>query len=245
MIPARGSFILEADLLELDGVNAYYGDSHVLHDVSLRLTAGHLLALLGRNGAGKTTCISTIIGFLRARGGLIRFDGREIQAATPESICRMGIGLVPQGRRVFGSLTVRENLEVAAARQARGRRWSRNDIYAIFPRLLERQNHLARNLSGGEQQMLAIGRALMTAPRMLLLDEPSEGLAPQIVREVGRVLATLKAEMSILLVEQNLGLALSLADDVSLLSTGRIVFSGSTDEFRCRQGQLQGHLGVG
>lgn len=231
-------------LLELDGVNAYYADSHVLHDVSLTLEEGHLLALLGRNGAGKSTCISTIIGFLPARAGRIRFDGKDIQTWTPESICRQGIGLVPQGRRVFGSLTVKENLEVAATRQVRGRRWSRDDVNDIFPRLRERQNHLARNLSGGEQQMLAIGRALMTSPRVLLLDEPSEGLAPQIVREVGKVLATLKSEVSIILVEQNLGLALGLADDVALLSTGRIVFSGTSDAFRERQDDLQAHLGV-
>lgn len=145
---------------------------------------------------------------------------------------------------MFSSLTVKENLDVAASRRAQSRRWSRADVNDIFPRLRERQNHLARNLSGGEQQMQAIGRALMTSPRALLLDEPSEGLAPQIVRGVGNVLATLKSEMSIILVEQNLGLALGLADDVALLSTGRIVFSGTPDAFRAQQDHLQTHLGV-
>jgi branched-chain amino acid transport system ATP-binding protein len=208
---------LATSLLSLDRVNAYYGDSHVLHDVSLELHHGRLLALLGRNGAGKTTCISTA-----------------------------GIGLVPQGRRIFGSLSVKENLDVAARPPATcsTRSWRRDDVFALFPRLRERSNQLAGSLSGGEQQMLAIGRALMTNPRVLLLDEPSEGLAPQIVHEVGQVLASLKGQIAMVLVEQNLGLALALADDVVLLNTGRVVFSGSSDEFRQQQAALQSHLGV-
>lgn len=237
---------MATSLLSLDRINAYYGESHVLHDVCLDLQEGRLLALLGRNGAGKSTCISSIIGFLPPRTGTIRLDGKPIEKLSPERICRAGIGLAPQGRRIFGSLTVRENLEVAAkpAAASAARRWSREDVSEVFPRLKERQNQLASSLSGGEQQMLAIGRALMTNPRVLLLDEPSEGLAPQIVREVGNVLMTLKAHISIILVEQNLGLAMKVADDVVLLNTGRVVFSGTRAAFQEQEAELHGHLGV-
>jgi branched-chain amino acid transport system ATP-binding protein len=237
---------LGTSLLSLDRVNVYYADSHVLHDVSLTLNAGRLLALLGRNGAGKSTCINAIVGFLPSRSGTIQLDGQDIEKYSPEQICRFGIGLVPQGRRIFSSLTVRENLDVAARKNTQlGRRhWSRDDVNDIFPRLRERQNQLAGSLSGGEQQMLAIGRALMTNPKVLLLDEPSEGLAPQIVREVGNVLQALKSHVSIILVEQNLGLAMKVADDVVLLNTGRVVFSGTRENFQDQQLRLQAHLGV-
>jgi branched-chain amino acid transport system ATP-binding protein len=236
---------LATSLLSLDRVNVYYGDSHVLHDVSLKLHEGRLLALLGRNGAGKTTCISAIIGFLPARSGEIQLNGMAIEKLSPEHICRAGIGLVPQGRRIFGSLTVTENLEVAAGPASAGnRRWTRSDVCEMFPRLKERQNQLGASLSGGEQQMLAIGRALMTNPKVLLLDEPSEGLAPQIVREVGNVLLALKAHLAMVLVEQNLGLALKVADDVVLLNTGKVVFSGTGGEFQAQQAALHSHLGV-
>jgi len=232
--------------LSLDRVNAYYGESHVLHDVSLQLCEGRLLALLGRNGAGKTTCISSIIGFLPPRSGRITLAGQSIERLAPERICRAGIGLVPQGRRIFGSLTVKENLDVAARSATNGsaKQWKRDDVCELFPGLKERQNQLAGSLSGGEQQMLAIGRGLMTNARVLLLDEPSEGLAPLIVREVGQVLATLKQHVSMVLVEQNLGLALSVADDVVLLSTGRVVFAGSRESFEQQQAALHGHLGI-
>ncbi len=237
---------MDTNLLSVNGINAYYADSHVLHDMSFTLKAGRLLTLLGRNGAGKSTCISAIVGFLPPRSGSIVLDGAFIEKCTPEQISKAGIGLVPQGRRVFASLSVRENLEVASRRNtpAGRRRWSHEDINNIFPRLLERQNQVAGSLSGGEQQMLAIGRALMTNPKVLLLDEPSEGLAPQIVREVGNVLAALKTEIAIVLVEQNLGLAMSVADDVVLLNTGRTVFSGTKDHFQEQQSALQSHLGV-
>ncbi|SNT02546.1 branched-chain amino acid transport system ATP-binding protein [Noviherbaspirillum humi] len=237
---------MATELLALDKVNAFYGDSHVLHDVSFSLRSGRLLALLGRNGAGKSTCINAIVGFLPPRAGSVTLAGKALQKCTPEQICRSGVGLVPQGRRIFPSLTVRENLEVAAGRNPPPgrRRWTREDINQIFPRLKERQHQLAGSLSGGEQQMLAIGRGLMTNPQVLLMDEPSEGLAPQIVREVGNVLEALKREISIVLVEQNLGLAMKVADDVALLNTGRVVFSGTRDEFQERQAELQGHLGV-
>ena len=233
-------------VLSLDRVNAFYGDSHVLHDLSLELQEGRLLALLGRNGAGKSTCISTIIGFVAPRSGRITLAGESLEQLSPERICRAGIGLVPQGRRIFGSLSVRENLDVAARPAASGgkRKWTRDDVWGIFPRLKERQNQLASSLSGGEQQMLAIGRGLMTNPRVLLLDEPSEGLAPQIVRELGAVLMTLKQQLSMVLVEQNLGLALKVADDVVLLNTGRVVFSGTREQFQGQQAALHSHLGI-
>jgi branched-chain amino acid transport system ATP-binding protein len=237
---------LDTKLLAVDKLNAYYADSHVLHDVSFGVHRGRLHALLGRNGAGKSTCINAIVGFLAARSGTIALDGAPIQQSSPEQICHAGIGLVPQGRRIFPSLTVRENLDVAACRDtpAGRRRWTREDVNNIFPRLRERQNQAAGSLSGGEQQMLAIGRALMTNPKLLLLDEPSEGLAPQIVREVGNVLEALKSQISIVLVEQNLGLAMKVADDVTLLNTGRVVFSGTKDSFNDQQATLQSHLGV-
>ncbi|MDQ6679660.1 MAG: ABC transporter ATP-binding protein [Pseudomonadota bacterium] len=233
-------------LLSVEGLNAFYGDSHVLHDLSFRLPEGRLLVLLGRNGAGKSTTIHSLVGFLAPRGGRVRFAGQEIQAATPEAISMAGMALVPQGRRIFGSLSVRENLEVGARRRTpRGRRcWTFDEIFTIFPRLKERQKQLAASLSGGEQQMLAIGRALMTNPRLLLLDEPSEGLAPQIVHEVQEVLLALKSQVSIVLVEQNLALATAVADEVLLLDNGRAVFAGSQADFAARQADLQVHLGV-
>jgi branched-chain amino acid transport system ATP-binding protein len=237
---------LGTELLSLDAINSFYADSHVLHDVSLTVHAGRVLALLGRNGAGKSTCINTIVGFITPRSGRILLDGEDIAKQSPEAICRAGTGLVPQGRRIFGSLTVHENLLVAArAGTPAGRRvWSVDEVNTIFPRLRERKNQLATSLSGGEQQMLAIGRALMTNPKVLLMDEPSEGLAPQIVHEVGEVLMTLKSQIAIVLVEQNLGLALKVADDVALLNTGRVVFAGSRDQFVAQQSQLQQHLGI-
>lgn len=238
---------MEAEILVMREVNTLYGDSHVLHNVSLSVKRGRAMALLGRNGAGKTTCLSTLIGFLRPRDGDIRLDGVSIAGLSPERIARMGIGLVPQGRRVFASLSVRENLLVA--RRARGgaeaKSWSIEDVFATFPRLGERQAQAAGSLSGGEQQMLAIGRALVSNPRLLMLDEPSEGLAPLIVHEVGETLLRLKAQgHSILLVEQNTALALKVADDVTILNTGRIVFDGTAEELAARPELLQANLGV-
>jgi branched-chain amino acid transport system ATP-binding protein len=170
---------LVPDALSLADVHTFYGDSHILHGVSFALAPGGVLALLGRNGAGKTTCISTIIGFLKPKAGEIRLFGEPIQGLSPERISHLGIGLVPQGRRIFPSLTVRENLSVAQQREnTTGRPWTIERIYQMFPGLRERHAQFAGTLSGGEQQMLAIGRALMGNPRVLLLDEPSEGLAP-------------------------------------------------------------------
>jgi branched-chain amino acid transport system ATP-binding protein len=230
----------------LANVHAFYGESHILHGVSFSLRLGEVLALLGRNGAGKTTCISTIIGFLKPRIGEIRLFGEPIEGLSPERISNLGIGLVPQGRRIFPSLTVRENLIVAQQRgNAAGEPWNVERIYDMFPRLGERHAQFASTLSGGELQMLAIGRALMGNPRVLLLDEPSEGLAPLIVAEVGRTIKRLKEEgQSILLVEQNLQLALDVADQAVVLNTGRCVFVGSAGEILDSEELIAQNLGV-
>jgi branched-chain amino acid transport system ATP-binding protein len=237
---------LAPDALSLTNVHAYYGDSHILHGISFSLPPGDVLALLGRNGAGKTTCISTIIGFLRPRDGQIRLFGEQIEGLSPEQISHLGIGLVAQGRRIFPSLTVRENLAVAEHRDRRGARpWTLDRIYDLFPSLRERHAQFAGTLSGGEQQMLAIGRALMGNPRVLLLDEPSEGLAPRIVAEVGETIRRLKAEgQSIVLVEQNRNLALSVADCAVILNTGRCVFVGDAHELRRNEALLTRNLGL-
>ena len=237
---------MASDALSLTNVNAFYGDSHILHGVSFSLQAGRVLALLGRNGAGKTTCISTIIGFLNPKGGEIRLFGDSIEGLSPERISRLGIGLVPQGRRIFPSLTVRENLLVAQQRVgATAKPWKVERIYDLFPRLRERHAQFAGTLSGGEQQMLAIGRALMGNPKVLLLDEPSEGLAPLIVAEVGSTIRRLKEEgQSIVLVEQNRQLALDVADQAVILNTGRCVFAGSAAEVLNNEALIAQNLGV-
>lgn len=234
------------EALSLTNVHAYYGDSHILHGVSFSLQPGGVLALLGRNGAGKSTCISTIIGFLKPRGGEIRLFGEPIEGLSPERISHLGIGLVPQGRRIFPSLTVRENLVVAQQRESiAGEPWNVERIYAMFPRLRERHAQIAGTLSGGELQMLAIGRALMGNPRVLLLDEPSEGLAPLIVAEVGRTIKRLKeAGQSIVLVEQNLKLALDVADQAVILNTGRCVFAGAASDILNNEELISQNLGV-
>jgi branched-chain amino acid transport system ATP-binding protein len=237
---------LAPDALSLASVHTYYGDSHILHGVSFSLRSGAVLALLGRNGAGKTTCISTIIGLLSPREGEIRLYGEPIGGLSPERIARLGVGLVPQGRRIFPSLTVQENLVVARQRRDTGTKaWNLDRIYDLFPRLRERHTQFAGTLSGGEQQMLAIGRALMGNPRVLLLDEPSEGLAPLIVAEVGRTINRLKEEkQSIILVEQNLKLALDVADSAVILNTGRCVFAGEASELQQNEELIAQNLGV-
>ena len=235
-----------SEALALSGVDALYGESHVLHEVSFTLNAGKVLALLGRNGAGKTTCMSAIIGFLPPRRGEIRLFGDPISRLVPEAIARKGVGFVPQGRRIFPTLTVRENLVVSGRSRAGAPvPWNLERVVNLFPRLKERLQQVAGSLSGGEQQMLAIGRALMGNPRVLLMDEPSEGLAPLIVAEVGRTIARLKQEgQSILLVEQNVKLALDLADEVVILNTGRVAFHGPVDRVRGDQALITQHLGV-
>ncbi|MGH7390652.1 MAG: ABC transporter ATP-binding protein [Candidatus Rokuibacteriota bacterium] len=214
-------------MLDVRDIHTYYGDSYVLQGVSLRMERGQAVAILGRNGMGKTTLIRSIVGFTPPRRGRIVFKDRDITGWPSNRSVALGLGLVPQGRRVFPSLTVLENLAVAAA-QRDGGGWTVDKVMALFPRLRERSQNRAGKLSGGEQQMLAIARALMTNPELLLMDEPTEGLAPLLVREVGRVIQSLKASgLSILLVEQNLPLALRVADHVHVLSRGRIVHSSA------------------
>ena len=231
-----------SDVLEVEGVHTYYGESHVLQGISLRVGEGEVLTILGRNGAGKTTLVRSIIGFTPPRQGHVRFKGRDITEWPPYRMVGAGMALVPQGRRVFPSLTVQENLEVARAGQGQ---WTIERVHALFPRLRERARNRANKLSGGEQQMLAIGRALMTNPELLLLDEPTEGLAPLLVREVGRVIGELKREgLSILLVEQNLPLALSVADRTHILSRGQIVHSSRPEELLANEEVKSRYLGV-
>jgi branched-chain amino acid transport system ATP-binding protein len=228
--------------LEVEAIHTYYGESHVLHGISLRVDPGEVLAILGRNGMGKTTLVRSIVGFTPPRTGHVRYKGGEITRLPSFHMVELGMALVPQGRRVFPSLSVRENLEVA--RRGTGQ-WSLEQVYALFPRLRERAANRANKLSGGEQQMLAIGRALMSNPELLLLDEPTEGLAPLLVREVGRVIAELKRSgLSILLVEQNLALALSVADRVHVLSRGQIVHSGTPGELMGNEDVKTRYLGV-
>jgi branched-chain amino acid transport system ATP-binding protein len=229
-------------ILAVGDVHTYYGDSHVLHGVSLGVGAGEIVAILGRNGMGKTTLIRSVIGFTTPRQGRVRFKGEDITAWPPFRRIEHGMGLVPQGRRVFPSLSVRENLEVA--RGGAGR-WNLERVYALFPRLRERAPNRANKLSGGEQQMLAIGRALMSNPGLLLMDEPTEGLAPLLVREVGRVIGELKREgLSILLVEQNLPMAASVADRVHVLNRGEIVYSGAPAALMANEDVKSRFLGV-
>ena len=230
-------------MLRLTDVHTYYGDSHILHGVSLRLEAGEAVGLLGRNGAGKTTAIRSIVGFTPPRAGSIRFFDQELVGRPAHKIARLGIGLVPQGRRIFPDLTVRENLLLAARQRPGG--WTLERVMDRFPRLRERAVQLAGTLSGGEQQMVAIGRALMTNPRLLLMDEPSEGLAPLIVQEIGAIIAELKAEsLSFILVEQNLALALDSVDRVYVMNKGAIVFEGTPRALMQDEAIHRQYLGV-
>src|SRR5262245_25081498 len=233
-------------MLDVREIHTYYGESYVLQGISLRIDPGQVVGLLGRNGMGKTTLIRTIVGFTPPRRGHVVFKDRDITGWPSNRSVALGLGLVPQGRRVFPSLTVRENLQVAAASNGRGGdAWSVERVMDLFPRLRERGSNRAGKLSGGEQQMLAIARALMTNPELLLMDEPTEGLAPLLVREVGRVIERLKASgLSILLVEQNLAMAIRLADHVHVLSRGRIVHSGPADALWANDEVKTRYLGV-
>jgi branched-chain amino acid transport system ATP-binding protein len=228
-------------VLEVDGIHTYYGESHVLHGVSLRVAPGEAVALLGRNGAGKTTAIRSIVGFTPPRAGRVLFEGQAIERWPAYRIARRGLALVPQGRRIFAPLSVRENMLLGA----RAEGWTLERVFALFPRLRERQAQLGGTLSGGEQQMLAIARALLTNGRLLLLDEPSEGLAPRIVREIGTILTTLKAErLSLLLVEQNYHLALRVADRVYVMNKGQIVYQGTPAGLEADEEVKRRYLGV-
>ena len=237
---------MATDALVLSGINAFYGDSHVLHGVSFTLGEARLLGLLGRNGAGKTTSMNVAMGILAPRGGSITVDGVDMTGRPPEALSARGVALVPQGRRIFKSLTVRENLLVAAREphiSSKHTHWNFDRIYDAFPRMKERQNQVAGFLSGGEQQMLAIGRALMGNPRVLLMDEPSEGLAPQIVAEVMATIRRLKQEgLSIILVEQNAKLVFDIADDIVILNSGSVAMSGKPGDLK--EADLHQHLGV-
>ncbi len=220
-------------MLELLDIHTYYGESHVLHGISMTVQQGSVVALLGRNGMGKTTAIRSIIGFTPPREGQIRFKKREITKLKPYHIAKMGIGLVPQGRNIFPSLSVKENLTMAARQGSKNGEWSLDRVYAQFPILKERSKLKGNLLSGGEQQMLAVGRALMINPDLLLMDEPSEGLAPLVVHDIGFIIVRLKKEgLSILLVEQNLPMGLGVSDHVLIISKGQIVYESSPAQLR-------------
>ena len=233
--------------LTLNNIDAYYGDSHVLQQVSFALGEGRMLGLLGRNGAGKSTCMNVTVGLLPPRKGTVELFGESTTTLPPEMIAARGVALVPQGRRIFKSLSVRENLAVAERKLSNGKTaaWTVDTVFTMFPGLRERRGQLAAHLSGGEQQMLAIGRALMGNPRVLLMDEPSEGLAPQIVAEVMATIRKLKESgLSIVLVEQNPKLVFNIADDIVILNSGRVAMISTAAELRDRGLDLQQHLGV-
>lgn len=240
MVQKKGNKII----LEIQDIKTYYGDSYILQGVSLKISEGAVVGLLGRNGVGKTTLVRSIIGFTPPRSGKIFFKAINITGMTPNQIARLGIGLVPQGRRVFSSLTVLENLMVATHTKA-STRWTTEDAFELFPRLKERCSHLANKLSGGEQQMLAIARSLMVNPDLLLMDEPTEGLAPMLVKHLGDVLYGLKEKgLSILLVEQNLGFTQELAEYIYIMTKGEIVHESSPEEFKENEEIKHTYLGV-
>lgn len=237
--------------LQVRDVETYYGESHVLHGASLRVPEGVVASLLGRNGMGKTTLVRSITGLTPPRHGEVLFKDQPITGLPPYRIARLGIILVPQGRRVFGSLRTKQNLTLPASRVARRRRtagsggWDIQDVFDLFPQLAERQSARARNLSGGEAQMLAIGRALMANPKLLIMDEPSEGLAPVVIEEIQRVILELKQQgLTVLLVEQNLELAMAVSDRTFVLYEGKIVYAGSASEFSKQKNIQTEYLGV-
>ena len=232
-------------ILTLDSVHTYYGESHVLHGVSLKVQKGSVVALLGRNGMGKTTTIHSIIGITPPRRGTIAYNSRDITGLQSYQIARAGIGFIPQGHRVFSSLSVEENLTVAAKPGRGDGGWTLDDVYSLFPVLEQRRQFRGNLLSGGEQQMLAIGRALMTNPDLLLMDEPSEGLAPLTVQNLIAVINQLHEKgLSILLVEQNLPMAIAVADYVYILNKGEVVYAAEPSELSKNEAVLTAYLGV-
>ena len=229
--------------LAVQGLHAYYGESHVLQGIDLEVASGEAVSLIGRNGAGKTTTIASIAGFLRPRDGTIRVHGADLTGAPPHRVARAGVALVPQGRRIFGDLSVGENLGVAARPVANG--WDEPQVMELFPILARRRAVRGDQLSGGEQQMLAIARALMRNPTVLLLDEPSEGLAPKLVEQVGEILTRVRATgLALLLVEQNLGLATRVGQRVLVMNKGTIVFKGTPAELAADRDVEARYLGV-
>jgi branched-chain amino acid transport system ATP-binding protein len=232
-------------MLQVIDIHTYYGESHVLHGVSLEVPDSSVVALMGRNGMGKTTTIHSIIGLVPPRRGKIQFLSNDIAGLPPYAIAKMGIGLVPQGRRIFPSLTVKENILIGTRNRGSGQTWNLDRIYEAFPILKDRASHRGNHLSGGEQQMLSIARALMTNPKLLLMDEPTEGLAPLLVHEIGQIIKQLKASgLSILLVEQNLTLTLGLADYVYIMSNGAIVYHSTPEELKNNDAVKAQLLGV-
>jgi branched-chain amino acid transport system ATP-binding protein len=230
-------------LLEVSGLNSYYGDSHILFDVELRVEPHEVVALLGRNGAGKSTTLKSLMGLLRPRSGTVRLRGDEIAGRPAHAIARAGLQLVPEDRRIFGSLDVEENIVLASLTAPKA--WPLERIYQIFPRLAERKRSRGTDLSGGEQQMLAIARALVRDPVLLLLDEPFEGLAPVIVRDLVEVCRKLASEgLTLVLVEQNIAATLALAHRAYVLNNGHVVHEGSTEELRADPDLLKRYLGV-
>jgi branched-chain amino acid transport system ATP-binding protein len=231
-------------ILDVQDIHTYYGDAYVLQGMSLQVEQGQILGLLGRNGVGKTTLVNSIVGFTPPRRGRIVFKGADITHASSFETVRNGMGLVPQGRRVFPTLSVEENLLVAERNPDR-HGWNLQRVYALFPRLQERRNQRAKTLSGGEQQMLAIGRGLMTNPDCLIMDEPSEGLAPIIIQGVWEAIGKLKEQgLSILLVEQNAALALKLVDYVHVMSKGQVVYSARPQELWANDEIKSNYLGI-
>jgi branched-chain amino acid transport system ATP-binding protein len=231
-------------ILQVEDIHTYYGDAYVLQGLSLQLEQGQILGLLGRNGVGKTTLVNSIVGFTPPRRGRIVFKGADVTAVSSFETVRRGMGLVPQGRRVFPTLSVEENLRVAA-RASERHGWTLERIYPLFPRLLERRRQRAKTLSGGEQQMLAIARGLMTNPDCLIMDEPSEGLAPIIIQAVWQIIRKLKDEgLSILLVEQNAALALQLVDYVHVMSKGQVVHSSDPRTLERDEAVKSKYLGI-
>ena len=232
-------------MIEVSDLHTYRGLNYVLQGVNLRIEDGACTVLLGRNGMGKTTLVHTIMGMLRPRSGQITLGGEELVGKQPFQIARRGIALIPQGRRIFPSLTVQENLALAARGQDGDDAWTIERVYDLFSNLAERRRHRGGQLSGGEQQMLAVGRALLANPSLLLMDEPSEGLAPVIIERIGEILADLRrGGLSIFLVEQNYGLAIALADTVYILSNGRVVWHGTPGELEDSASVRETHLGV-